>query len=1024
MHEPKYPPLSSQDLKKAIAAESGEFERAYHWLEQHMPPSFLDEVDPKMRIIIARNLLSFQLQDRFSNIHLKQIAISCCMDGPDADLKIMKNYSNFAIRYYRAFVSNEPPPGETKGILRIALVYFRDPDGDEKLSPTAKKKLLVLAKEKKPQIQEQEFETLLHGLTPRFLRSMTEERLKMVLEMFFRAKERDQCQYEVRRNEDWKTKDAPSLQMVLAWRSVPKAGFLYRLAKIIHAHQLAIQKVVATYVDPYSTENVLILSLGLHGLHGKAAWEEADIDDFLREIALTKFFEIDDPVGTTFVQTKMLTGNEGHLVRNFISFVHQVLVYADPNLYSLNHIVDGFCRHPELTVMMCKAFESKFHPDRKDAARFLKQKEEVMDLIEKLDTGQAVNDLRRKNILRQGVQFLDCILKTNFYMHNKTSFSFRLDPIYLDNVPYERKEKFPELPFGIFFIRGMHFIGFNIRFKDLARGGVRTVIPERREQFVQDRNNIFSEAYNLAYTQQKKNKDIPEGGAKTAILLKPMDVFSVEAQVYRQEMEDDGIDPKIIEEKILAYYRDQRQAYINSSQRCFIDSFMTLINCNEDGTLRAKSVVDYWNRPEYMYLGPDENISNEMIVWIADFAERCNYKPGRSFMSSKPGAGINHKQYGVTSYGINVYLEETLKFLGIDPKHNVFTLKISGGPDGDVAGNEILNIYKFYPNTAKLIALTDVSGTIYDPQGLDLKEMADLFHKSLPIRHFPPEKISEGGFLLDLRKKREESAYAQATLLWRKKMGKLVEEWLSGNEMNLLYRNNIHEVVADVFITGGGRPRTLNESNFQAYLDPLGKPTSKAIVEGANLYLTPGARYALEKRGCIILKDSSCNKGGVITSSFEVLAGLCMSEAEFMKEKDEYIKEILEVIRKAALNEARLLLNTYKVTNGSLTDISDKISERINLYKYQLLEYLEPLELSQDKDDLLIRCLIQYCTPLLRKRHLKGILNMPDIHKKAIIACYIASRLVYNRGLDWSPAVSDILPTLDKDPYLFKDEIS
>ncbi len=173
----------------------------------------------------------------------------------------------------------------------------------------------------------------------------------------------------------------------------------------------------------------------------------------------------------------------------------------------------------------------------------------------------------------------------------------------------------------------MHFIGFNIRFKDLARGGVRTVIPERREQFVHERNNVFSEAYNLAFTQQQKNKDIPEGGAKTTILLKPMDVFCIEEEVYRKELEEDGIDPKIIEEKILVYKESQRQAYIDSSQRCFIDSFMTLLNCEEDGTLRSKSVVDYWKKPEYIYLGPDENISNEMIVWIADFAVRCSYKP-------------------------------------------------------------------------------------------------------------------------------------------------------------------------------------------------------------------------------------------------------------------------------------------------------------------------------------------------------------------------------------------------------------
>ena len=410
-----------------------------------------------------------------------------------------------------------------------------------------------------------------------------------------------------------------------------------------------------------------------------------------------------------------------------------------------------------------------------------------------------------------------------------------------------------------------------------------------------------------------------------------------------------------------------------------------------------------------------------MIVWIADYASNSKYKPGRSFMSSKPGAGINHKEYGVTSFGLNVYLEETLKFLGIDPKKDRFAVKISGGPDGDVAGNEILNLGKYYPDTAKVIALTDVSGTSYDPMGLDLKELVKLFHQGLPIRHFPPEKLTEGGFILDLRTKREENQFAQATLLWRKKGGQIVNEWLSGSEMNQLFRNNLHRVIVDVFIPAGGRPRTLSEINYQTYLDGAGKPTSRAIVEGANLYLTPGARRSLEKLGCLIIKDSSCNKGGVITSSFEVLAGLCMSEEEFLREKDEYVLEILELIRKAALHEARLLFDTYRETGRFLTDISDALSEKINRYKYQLLEYLVPHALSKDKNDLLIRCLIHYCPPLLRRKYLEKILSMPDIHKKAIIACHIASRLIYSRGLAWSPNLSDILPTLGDDPCLFKE---
>jgi len=1024
MQTPRPIPLSAEELHKAIETESKEFELIYRWLEKHMPPSFLEETDLQTRLVITRNLLSFSLQNNYNQIQLKQMAVAICFDGPDADLKILKHYAHHSIRYYKTFVSNAPLPKQTKGTIRIALIHFRDPDRGEKLPGKKKENLLKLAKEIHPQLTHEEFDILLRDLTPRFLKSMTEERLKLVLSMFFRAKEQEQCQLEVRRNEKWKENEGPSLQLVMAWRNVPKAGFLYRLAKIIHSHGLAIQKMAATYVDPYSTENIVVLSFGLHGLRGEAAWQEAHIDDFLREIALTKFFEIDDPVGTTFVQPKLLTGNEGHLVRNFISFVHQVLVYADPNLYSLAHVVEGFCRHPELTVQLCKAFAMKFDPEKHNISEYNRLKNQFHELIEKLDTGQALNDARRKNILKQGIQFVDYTLKTNFYQHNKSSFSFRLDPGYLNDVPYERKEKFPEIPYGIFFIRGMNFIGFNIRFKDLARGGLRTVIPEKREAFTNERLNLFSECYNLAYTQQKKNKDIPEGGAKTVILLKPYDMFAIEEEIYRKEMQEDGIQNEIIEERLNTYRSNQKNAYRDSSQRCFIDSLMTLINCFDDGKLLDQSVIDYWKKPEYIYLGPDENISNDMIVWIANYAVECSYKPGRSFISSKPGGGINHKEFGVTSYGIHVYLQETLSYLGIDPTNQKFTLKISGGPDGDVAGNEILNLYKSYPKTAQILAITDVSGTIYDPQGLDLKELSELFHKSLPIRNYPPEKLSDDGFLLDLKTKKEETTYAQQTLLWKKTKGKLVKEWLSGNEMNHLYRSNIHKVKTDVFITGGGRPRTLNETNYQNFLDEKGNPTAKAIIEGANLYLTPGARHLLEKAGTIILKDSSCNKGGVICSSFEVLASLCMTEEEFLKEKKEYVQEVLDIIGKAAMNEARLLLQTHKTTGLFSSDISEKISEQINLYKYQLLDHFNTIDLPKNPKDPLIQCLIQYCPPLIQKRYQKGILSIPEIHKKAIIACYIASRLVYSRGINWRPTLVDILPVLVKDPLLQKEQTS
>ena len=46
--------------------------------------------------------------------------------------------------------------------------------------------------------------------------------------------------------------------------------------------------------------------------------------------------------------------------------------------------------------------------------------------------------------------------------------------------------------------------------------------------------------------------------------------------------------------------------------------------------------------------------------------------------------------YGVTSEGVTVFLETALTTaLGIDPRKQPFSVKITGGTDGDVAGNEV-----------------------------------------------------------------------------------------------------------------------------------------------------------------------------------------------------------------------------------------------------------------------------------------------------------------------------------------------
>lgn len=1008
--------LSPLDLKEAVKLEGDKFQEYYLWLEKAMPRVFFEEVSRENLMLITHSLMGFSLQGYFSTINRKSSAIGLCLDTPDADLRILSPFTSFGIKNYQAYVSKVPAPFQgVSERLRIATIGFTEAiDASEKNLPEeAKADIRQHVKTDNPEMTDQEFEECITRMSARFLLALPPERRALAINLYRRAQTRDNCQFEVRYEEQWQEKGSSSMYIILAWRNTPKHNFLYRLARVVYRHGLSVKRANAAYTDPSNRESVLVMALSLHGSNGQAVWDVADIPDLLREISTVKYFEAFDPIDQYLVDPGIISGNMGNFLRTATTFIHQTLLPIDPNIYTLANIEEALCRHPELTLQLCETFKLRFDPGHCNLEEFGKARAAYLSDVAQLDTGHEHNDTRRKNVLLQGMNFVTHTLKTNFFRLNYTALSFRLDPAYLDQIPFDRSKKFPELPYAIFFIQGMYFFGFHIRFKDLARGGLRTIYPTHVEQMVAERNHVFAECYNLAWTQHKKNKDIPEGGAKGVIFLHPLAQIDVESPILKKELEWLKMDQEKIEKRIRDYRQELRVEYLYQAQRSFIDSLVTIVNCHPDGTLRARFIVDYWKRPEYIYLGPDENLHDSMIEWIADYSRKYRYKPGRSFISSKPIEGINHKEYGVTSLGVNVYMHKVLEYLGIRPESDVFTLKMTGGPDGDVAGNQLLNLYHLYPNTAKLLALTDGTGTIHDDKGLDLALLKDLFHQGKGISHYPPEKLSSGGFLVIKENRRYPSAYIQETLCWRKVGNRLVEEWLPGSETNHLLRTNVHQTKTDVFIPAGGRPRTLNETNIEEFFDTSGQPTARAIIEGANLYLNGKARRILEDKGVLIIKDSSANKGGVICSSFEVLCGLALDEQSFLTHKKALVGEILERLRLYASYEADILLKTHQQTGEALTLLSDRLSEHINRYTYELLDYLDLLPLPTNREDPMIRCFLNYCLPTLRENFTDALLKeIPDHHKKAIIACHLSSYMVYKKGLEWSPSIVDILPLI------------
>ena len=88
---------------------------------------------------------------------------------------------------------------------------------------------------------------------------------------------------------------------------------------------------------------------------------------------------------------------------------------------------------------------------------------------------RAVPNKHEFQVLESLLIFNKAVLKTNFYQPTKVALSFRLAPDFLPEVEYPKK------PFGMFLVIGNEFRGFHIRFRDVARGGIRIVMSRNRE---------------------------------------------------------------------------------------------------------------------------------------------------------------------------------------------------------------------------------------------------------------------------------------------------------------------------------------------------------------------------------------------------------------------------------------------------------------------------------------------------------------------------------------------------------------
>ncbi len=748
----------------------------------------------------------------------------------------------------------------------------------------------------------------------------------------------------------------------------PQRAFLTQVMEVLNALDVGVRRSIVFTIST-GTHPYFLGSFDLQHRQGGSLAPDSELFRRLRrQLFNTQILAVESPAYRDFVLAGLMSGEEAALVNAFIAFCHTNLAHNQPHKFTLEDVIRAFHSNPEVALRLVRLFELRFDPEVRDReARWATELGEVEREVAAYNTGHRMLDEFRRSIFQATLTLIKRTLKTNFFVPEKYALAFRLDPAYLSDLgPEVTGDLPPERPFRATFFFGRSAVGYHIGFSDIARGGWRTIFTQSRDDYVTVANTVFRETYVLAHTQHLKNKDIYEGGSKMVVVLR-------------------SSDPRP-ERRTQRLYKVQ-YGFINA----FLDIFVT-----EGGKAKDPRVIDYYGEDEPIELGPDENMHDAMIEIIAALSVRRGYLLGTGIMSSKE-VGINHKQYGVTSTGLVSFAEIAMRERGIDIRKDRFTVKLTGGPNGDVAGNAMRILLERCPGV-EIRLVVDGTAALYDPRGLDRQALSQVMLKS-DADAFDSSRLSVGGFLLYRSGRRTEGLRELHRRVSRTETG-LEERWVTLDEFHKEYDELLFTVPADLFVPAGGRPETVDGNNWQRFFGGDGQPTARVIVEGANSFLTPEARKRLQEAGVVVLRDASANKCGVISSSYEIIGNLLLNEKEFLAHKEEYVKDVLAILERRAADEANLIFRRHLEEGGkrSFTEISAALSLEINGHKARLFQFFESRPELWERQ-VYRRALLAHLPRLIRETPAfrARVKRLPGKYRSAILAAEIATAMVYRQ---------------------------
>jgi glutamate dehydrogenase (NAD(P)+) len=269
---------------------------------------------------------------------------------------------------------------------------------------------------------------------------------------------------------------------------------------------------------------------------------------------------------------------------------------------------------------------------------------------------------------------------------------------------------------------------------------------------------------------------------------------------------------------------------------------------------------------------PDVNTNAQIMAWYMDTYSMNVGHSVLGIVTGKPlEIGGSKGRPEATGRGVRVVAEEAAKYKGMDPK--TATIAVQGfGNVGSFAAKLIQE-----EMGSKIVAISDVSGGLYNPDGFDIDEV----------------------------------------IAYRDQNNGIIEGYPKGQKIT---NDELLALDVDILVPAAleNAITVKNAENVKA----------KIIVEGANGPMTPEADEIILSKDIFVVPDFLANAGGVTVSYFEWVQGL---QHYFWDIED--VRRALHKIMKEAFSSVASTMNKYKIDmrTAAYVDSIEKVAHATKL---------------------------------------------------------------------------------------------